>query len=217
MSDSEHEDDCYESRILKTRNRDRNEYSKNVGKLYNDVLLTTRRQCADGQTECFYISELKFLDGCDPEGELFSFFQKLYKDLQCLNADVVRKNAETVEKKSKKNEPIPVSITNFVPLENVTLVLRVYSVTQLVVFIRGPKMQEMYRYISDKYDSAKIVCSGYGDGENEFVMFNNKNVNVMTESDNVHRYAYQYFLDTNVITRNEDDEWVFGDDELGTL
>jgi hypothetical protein len=220
MNDTEvNEDYDYAMRILETRNKDRVDYPKNIGKLYADVLLTTRRQCADGQKEFFYISELKFMDGSDPEGELFSFFQKLYKDLQVLNEKEVQKNANTVQTLTQKNKPIPNSVLNFVPLENILLVLRVFNYThnQLVVFIRGPKMLEMYQYISDKYTAANIGFSGYGDGENHFIMFTNTNVNVMTESDNVHRYAYQYFLDTNIIKREEEDELIFGDDDIGML
>lgn len=218
MSDTEvYDTDDYETRILETRNKDRVEYPKNVSKLFSDILLTTRRQSTDGQKEFFYINELKFMDGSDPEGELFSFFQKLYTSLKVLNDSEIQKNAKAVQTLTQKNKPVPNSVLNFVPLENVTLVLRVYTITQLIVFIRGPKMQEMYKYISDKYDAAKIVCHGYGDGENEFVMFNNTNVNVMTESDVIHRYAYQYFLDTKIIKREEEEELIFGDDLLGTL
>ena len=225
MSDAEvyddhhHDGDTYDARILETRNKDRVEYPKNVSKLFSDILLTTRRQSVDGQKEFFYINELKFTDGTDPEGELFSFFQKLYTNLQVLNDAEIQKNIKTVQTLTQKNKPIPNSVLNFVPLENVTLVLRVfnYAHSHLVVFIHGPKMQEMYQYISDKYAAANIGFSGYGDGENMFIMFTNTNVNVMTESDNVHRYAYQYFLDTNIIKREEEEELIFGDDLLGTL
>jgi hypothetical protein len=162
------------------------------------------------------------MDGADPEkAEEFMFFRNLYKDLQVLNEKEVQKNANTVQTLTQKNKPIPNSVLNFVPLENITLVLRVFNYThnQLVVFIRGPKMEEMYHYISDKYAAAKIGLCGYGDGEHRFIMFSNSNVNVnvMTESDNVHRYAYQYFLDTNIIKREEEEELIFGDDLLGTL
>jgi hypothetical protein len=222
MSDNEVNDvnDDYATRILENRNKDRVDYLKNVGKLYADVLLTTRRQCTEGQKEYFYISELKFMDGADPErAEELIFFRNLYKDLQVLNEKEIQKNANTVQTLTQKNKPIPNSVLNFVPLENITLVLRVFTYThnQLVVFIRGPEMKEMYQYISDKYADAKIVCHGYGDGENEFIMFTNTNVNVMTESDNVHRYAYQYFLDRNIIKREKEDEFIFGDDDIGML
>jgi hypothetical protein len=220
VNDFEHEDNDYAMRILETRNKDRVDYLKNVGKLYADVLLTTRRQCADGQKEFFYISELKFMDGADPErAEELIFFRNLYKDLQVLNEKEVQKNANTVQTLTQKNKPIPNSVLNFVPLENITLVLRVFTYThnQLIVFIRGPKMEEMYHYITDKYIAAKIGCHGYGDGANMFIMFTNKNVNVMTESDNVHRYAYQYFLDRNIIKREKEDDFIFGDDDIGML
>jgi hypothetical protein len=217
---SDHEDNDYATRILETRNKDRVDYPKNIGKLYADVLLTTRRQCADGQKEYFYISELKFMDGADPErAEELIFFRNLYKDLQVLNEKEVQKNANTVQTLTQKNKPIPNSVLNFVPLENITFVLRVFNYThnQLVVFIRGPKMEEMYHYITDKYAAAKIGLCVYGDGANIFIMFINTNINVMTESDNVHRYAYQYFLDRNIIKREEEEELIFGDDLLGTL
>lgn len=213
MSDSE---ECVnESAILESRKRMENEYPKNVDKLYKDICLTVRRQVGDKQSEYFYISQLKFTNGSAFENypdDHTSFMNRLAEDLNKMAEKESSRNAETIEKMKKLGKNVPDSVRNFVPFENITVVLRFYTITHLVVFITGKNAVKMYEYLSNIYANK---MEGYGNTNGYFIFLSNKFFNVMNEDDEVHRYGYRYYLDNGVIRRDDEEEMIFGDDFLG--
>jgi hypothetical protein len=204
MSDTE--DNCSTIEcdyIAKENELMKKNYALNCTKLFTDVYSFIKGQDSPN----FCISQIKFSTG-DASISLADTLVHIAQEMQNKSNARIASNKVAIEKAEKAGRPRP-QLSPFTPFDELQIVLHNYGISDNGVYVQNNN--ELVQWLMKKISGMLILDSN---DVYTLLYIPKSEINALSFSDNIHKLAFEFYINAGRIQRDTEEELIFGDELL---